>query len=149
MLDKIELQSRYIERGKPTLEGRLLINDKSLLNPDLESYCIDILELLKSIESDGEYFIITCVCGDHSCAGIEKGIVVKRNENTIIWNIDYHLPGIEILEKLEFDLKAYKNNVENGIKNFIDLMLNHENAEIVPVIMGLNKAEIIERVYKL
>jgi hypothetical protein len=148
MSDKIELQPRYIEGGKSTLEGQLLINDILLLDPDLERYSIDILELIKSIESDGEYFIITCVCGDHGCAGIEKGIAIKRVENTIIWNIDYPFQGIEIFGKLVFDFEVYKRNIETGTNKFVNLMLDHDNAKIVPIGMGENKKEIVERVNK-
>ena len=53
--------------------------------PYNEEDIVDTFALLESMESDGEYFIFSCVCGLPECSGWNKGIIVSHQENTIKW----------------------------------------------------------------
>jgi hypothetical protein len=46
---------------------------------------IDIDALLKSLETDGEYYIFSCNCGIPKCSGWINGISVEHKEQTIVW----------------------------------------------------------------
>lgn len=50
-------------------------------------YAVDLNELLRSTESDGEFEILTCWCGVAECAGIEVGVAVGHDSTSVHWKI--------------------------------------------------------------
>ncbi len=84
---KIELKGPF-EQGSAVDEHYLItqaifINGKSLApeNP------IDLIHLSKSCQLSGEFFIVTCGCGDAGCAGIDDGIRVTHLDDRIVWEV--------------------------------------------------------------
>lgn len=50
-----------------------------------EEFCVDLFELAKSCQLDGEFDIFTCSCGVAGCAGIFEGITVTHSPDEITW----------------------------------------------------------------
>lgn len=46
---------------------------------------VDLVELGKSLDQDGEYFIWTCECGVPECGGRHKGVRVRHLEDRVQW----------------------------------------------------------------
>ena len=61
---------------------KILINGEK---PYAENDMIDVDIFLESMNSDGEFFIFSCICGIPECSGWDKGIFVLHNENNITW----------------------------------------------------------------
>lgn len=66
------------------LDFNLTIDDEYIHPP--ESY-IHPLDLVTSVTHGGELYIFTCSCGDPSCLGIDEGIIVSHNSDTIRWKV--------------------------------------------------------------
>jgi hypothetical protein len=103
----------------------ILINDKSLAtdNP------IDLIPLAKSCQLSGEFFIVTCGCGDAGCAGIDEGIRVAHFDDRIVWEvpdpISYRGLSDEavkrasedrLYKKYSFEPEAYLVSVQEGLR---------------------------------
>ncbi len=91
MTQKInELRMRLTFLGA---EGRALeeiLVDNEVIN--ISTLFIDYPNLVKSILTDGELFILTCVCGNAPCTdidseGIEEPIVVSHLGSVVTWEI--------------------------------------------------------------
>ena len=65
--------------SKPHLFVEIEIGDFLLVNYEHDDLAVDVIELAKSLNCDGEYFIVTCACGDAGCAGIQEGISIQRD----------------------------------------------------------------------
>ncbi len=68
---------------------------------------IDINELKKSCNSDGEYYFYTCSCGVHECGGIWEPIVVYSKNNYIYWDMIEPYGG-----RFKFNKEQYINEIE-------------------------------------
>jgi hypothetical protein len=81
--------------------------------PYSESDIVDAAVLLESLESDGEYFIFSCICGVPECGGWATGIKVTHKGNIIEW-IDSNNDKTWYLEKNEIEshLKSIRKEVK-------------------------------------
>ena len=70
---------------------------------------VDLDELLKSLNTEGAYFIFSCICGVPECGGWYKGIKVEHQDNRIKW-LDQDKGGSWSFEKKEMlnDLKSVR-----------------------------------------
>ena len=102
---KIHYNTDIESDGSKYLSVILVVNNKRLV--DIDKYGIDARALNSSIKNNGDYFIITCHCGDHGCAGIEKGIKVKIDTEYVYWDI--YEP---VKHKLKFSIKDVKAEIE-------------------------------------
>ncbi len=48
---------------------------------------VDLTQLRRSAEEDGEFFIFTCECGDAGCAGIDEPVIVTRDAESVHWQL--------------------------------------------------------------
>lgn len=55
--------------------------------PISSGYHIDYFDLVSSAIEEGDYFILTCSCGDAGCAGLFTPIKIQHTPDTIIWHI--------------------------------------------------------------
>ena len=98
---------------------------------DFSYYGICLTELEQSIVKNGEYFIITCWCGVPECAGIEQGIKVYHDQNTIKWTITQPKK-----QQFTFSVNDYKTAITQGIaqikENLAIASQREEKLEIVP-----------------
>lgn len=82
--------------------------------PYNDSDIIDIEELLKSIEQDGEYTIFSCCCGVPACSGWEKGIQVLHSDQSISWtNLNTGKTWRFDKQKIQEDLNNIREEVES------------------------------------
>ncbi len=86
-------------------------------------YAIDFEALSQSAAAPGEYFIITCTCGIHECAGIYDGIEVTHQGNRIIWRIVEPEPE----RRFVFNASKYRIAVERGIVQARSLIESHRS----------------------
>ena len=81
--------------------GCLLYADEELLS---KRYAVDYSALARSARYGGNFFIFTCGCGDHGCAGIDAPIKVVHQGDTLSWHITEPLPE----RHLTFSRAAYR-----------------------------------------
>lgn len=77
----LETSDQPEEYGQQLLVHRLLINGEAPYN----EFPVDLFELAKSAQLDGEFEIATCGCGNAGCAGIDEGIQVEHLPDATIW----------------------------------------------------------------
>lgn len=82
--DQFELRIELTNSaGQNLIKQSVFINRNNIApeNP------IDLRQLAKSCQLSGEFFIVTCGCGEAGCAGIDDGIRVTHFDDRIIWEI--------------------------------------------------------------
>ena len=52
-----------------------------------QEYAIDFIELARTGIADGEYFFLTCGCGEPGCAGLFEPIKVTSDAEKIHWHV--------------------------------------------------------------
>jgi hypothetical protein len=107
--------------AKPYLRVEVEIDDYFPINYSRDGLGVDLVELAKTLDTDGEFFIITCSCGDPGCAGITEGVHVTRDKHILRWVIPDHGKGAEPEKHFTFDVEAYRTTVKQGIVQFMQL----------------------------
>jgi hypothetical protein len=54
-------------------------------HPYVGEYIVDETALLKRLECDGNYFILSCSCGLPECSGWKKGIEESYHDSVVKW----------------------------------------------------------------
>ena len=73
------------EPGEPdSLEAELVVGSVPL--PAFDHGPLDLVELQRSIERDGTYFIWTCSCGEPGCGGRFDGVEVRHEGELVRWH---------------------------------------------------------------
>jgi hypothetical protein len=89
--------------GDPELLVIAKINQLLLVDFAYYGLTTSLPELARSSQKPGEFFIITCHCGDPGCAGIRQGIEVTHAKNQVVWRYQPLWPDPatqpELLEK--------------------------------------------------
>ena len=101
---------------------------------DFGECAIDLHQFQRSVEKEGEYFILTCWCGDPGCANIKHGINVQHALNKVQWRAT--IAGKA--QAFEFDKEAYtavQKNLQLQAKELLDhlKMSNDGELTIVPI----------------
>lgn len=126
---RIELRGPYKEYSdEPAtylITQAVYINGENLA-PDNP---IDLAQLCKSCQLSGEFFIVTCSCGDVRCTGIDDGIRVSHFDGRIVWEVPTPLSYMEMTEeevdaatknrkyrKFTFHPAAYFSAVQEGLR---------------------------------
>ena len=60
-------------------------------------YAIDRDELRRSVGSTGDFWILTCWCGDPGCAGIEQAVKVVQEADVVHWYIEEPPPARHLI----------------------------------------------------
>ena len=105
MINKLQLNLTF--DGK-LIDEELMI-DGELINTE---NCVDLSELVNSIFDSGEFFILTCDCGEAGCTGLHKGILVKHVQHTICWTMIVH----DNQKEFVFDRQQYKQTIQQFFK---------------------------------
>ncbi|HEX8220722.1 MAG TPA: hypothetical protein VF914_16135 [Chloroflexia bacterium] len=98
------------------LVAEVLVNGAPLA--DFSYFATDLHSLLASTKDSGEFFIITCWCGHPGCAGLRRGIEVRREPKVVYWRVLQ--PGPE--RRFVFEREAYDeaiNNVARDCKRWL------------------------------
>lgn len=139
-MDEISVTTKIIKNvGDPKPRPRLCvaveIGDLPLVNYEQDLLAIDLTELAKSLDGDGEYFVITCACGDAGCAGINEGIQVSHAHNTVRWRVHPWGNGQELEKVFTFQAEAYRAAVKHGLRQFLELYENNPDIETTPYLL--------------
>jgi hypothetical protein len=86
------------------VDGQLLV--------DFENYAADLAALIRSVESNGEFFIITCWCGISECAGIKLGVKVRHENRVTYWQVQQPEPKRIFV----FEHAAYEQAIRAVVK---------------------------------
>lgn len=73
----------YVHDGVDFMVVSLSVNSEPLA--DFSYYAVDLEELVRSQSEDGEVFLLTCWCGQPSCAGIYRGVQVWHEAAEVHW----------------------------------------------------------------
>ena len=103
----------------------ILENGKEI--EDFEYFATDLAEFYKSLKDEGQYFVLTCWCGDPPCAGINIPINVKYKNEKIIWEVkepfnriiefdrSQAIEGLKIFKSKMYELKRKSNFTKEEI----------------------------------
>ncbi|MBN1318987.1 MAG: hypothetical protein JXA42_26125 [Anaerolineales bacterium] len=81
---------------------------------DFDYYATDYGQLLKSIDQDGEFYILTCWCGFPGCAGIKRGIEVRHEGDVVYWRVLNPRPERRFVFRREAYQQAIRCAIEQG-----------------------------------
>ncbi len=81
---------------------------------DFQWFATDFGALKESSERDGFFYILTCWCGEHECAGLKKHITVIHEADHIIWKIFEPQPEREFVFDKQQLLAAMENLIIQG-----------------------------------
>ena len=87
----------------------------------------NMVVLEKSINQNGDFFIVTCWCGIAECAGIRYGIKVSHSTSNIHWVVR----GFGDPQTYYFDQTQYKKAIKNGIRQ-LQYMMKDKSLRVVP-----------------
>jgi len=143
------------EQGRDERFWRVIVRVDDIPLVDFAYYelAADLRELEKSAEGDGEFFILTCSCGEPRCAGIRQGIQVSHQRDRVTWVYRRPLPdprtqpelvkqtpsrrpewvvrGIELPTKtFVFDRTEYIAGIKQAIKRGTQLLRRQGSSEI-------------------
>jgi hypothetical protein len=121
--------------GKPFLFTIVEINGWPLVDFEHDDLGIDLVELVKTIDNDGEYYVITCTCGDAGCAGITKGIHVINKHGTFQWLIHNSSKDVEVDRNFTFNAEEYIAAIEHGLIQFLKLKEENPNIGTSPYLL--------------
>ncbi len=133
-INQIEMLARCSTiSSEPTeyLWIEMLVDDRVIV--DFKYYAVDLDELLRSIHSNGEFFILTCWCGVPECAGIEKGVQVNHENDFIFWKLNEPKQF-----SFTFEHRQYETEVRKVMKQSKRLLADTKHTgskspEIVPM----------------
>jgi len=122
------------------LKSSLEINGR----PFHSEFVLDVSELAKSCQSSGEFFILTCSCGESGCAGIFDGIQIEHLTEAVVWrfneslkdNLDLSDEEWEALKQpieLRFDPDDYLSTIIAGIKEIKVLVVSSDQPVDLPI----------------
>jgi hypothetical protein len=148
MKDKIHIKPHIIKSGVTDIWINIYINGKLLVDNEVSGLAIDPIVLLKTIKEGGEYFIITCACGNSECAGINKGILVSHENNGVLWKIEEY-NKTNITGQYYFELEPYKENILTGITEFLALYEQNRDAQISPFTMEKSQNKLFKIIKEL
>jgi hypothetical protein len=131
--DRIELKVTLREpsEGRDFSQSYHLITQAVLINGEniAPENPIDLRDLAKSCQLSGEFFIVTCQCGNADCAGIDDGIRVEHRPDRITWEIPDPLSFRNLTDeekkkhysnrtyrRFSFDPAAYLAAVQEGLR---------------------------------
>jgi len=116
-----------------------IVSTISVDGADLSNgFTMDWEALAESCRKPGEYFILTCSCGDNGCAGIDRGIIVLHQKETVKWLVpdpmDQDSSGISDIftysEKI-FDMKDYRSKIHDAMCELRTLALETKPAPVL------------------
>lgn len=130
---ELKLKARHFDNDPL---GYLVVEAKVDSQPlaNFDECAIDLHQFQRSLERDGEYFIVTCWCGDPSCANIQKGISVHHDPETVSW--ETVISGkTQTFEFDKADYTAAQQNLRSQAQELLSYlkMANDGELTIVPI----------------
>ena len=113
---------------RPYLLSDLLIDGEPIATLEHDGLVIDLVELAKAAERSGEFFIITCVCGEPGCVGIYEGIEATHHSDEVRWLVRGFGPD----RVYTFGKEAYATSIKQGLDEFLQFLLDNPSIEPLP-----------------
>lgn len=117
----LTINSSVESYGDPDREDFVVskvVIDENTFEPDLT---LDWRELFLSLRFSGEFFPLTCSCGEPGCAGVWEGIRIVHSPGMVVWdvNVPYsepydaaeHEPSVM---RLQFRRDQYFSSIISG-----------------------------------
>jgi hypothetical protein len=117
------------ENVDESIVAEVFVNDRRLVPPDLAT---DLTEVAATLDGAGEYFIVTCLCGDAGCAGIQTGISVTMNTQGIGWVVQDWGGRDRPIEEYRFDPAQYRGEIQRALQAFLELMASRGDLDTTP-----------------
>lgn len=127
LLVQTEVSTREGSSGQK-LRTEILVDNEPLVDFARYWLAVDLHQLALSLGGDGEYYVITCVCGAAGCAGIWRGIEVHHDAGRVHWTVR----GLEPVRTFVFDGRAYLEAIEEGLRHFEQLRVQHQRLDVIP-----------------
>jgi len=93
----------------------LMVDDREIN----EDFALDMRELVNSCRADGEYFILTCGCGEAGCAGVFEGIAVSHQNGEVVWVVPDPIKSTTSAKsdyvEYRFDRCSYIDAIRKGV----------------------------------
>jgi hypothetical protein len=93
---------------------------------------VDMAALAATLNGAGEYFVVTCECGDAGCAGIQRGVQVTESASEVSWVIQdwgrRERPEVEY----RFDATQYRTEIQRALREFLKLMAGRNDLDTTP-----------------
>jgi hypothetical protein len=112
----------------PCLRTHLIVDNQPVVALVRHTLGISFHDLLASAKASGEYFIITCACGDAGCAGISEGVRVTHHPTNVQWVVRNHGPT----KVYYFAREQYQAAIQQGFAQFTRMLKQHPQLEVVP-----------------
>jgi len=130
-MNRLEVQSRV----DPSLNGvvtELLVDGQLLSDFKKDSLSVDLSALKTATEQSGDFYIVTCICGYPSCAGIKQGIRIDHIGGCVYWVGRI----LDETQTFTFGLEEFRIAVKHGIEQ-LKRLLERYDLEVAPEIMEL------------
>lgn len=124
MLDELKISCRLDE---DVVEISLEINNVKVY----KDIPVNLFELAKSCQLEGEFYFFTCVCGEPQCAGIYSGAEVKQLPEAVVWNLD--IDGTK--QQFRFDPTLYQSTIDQVICQVKSLHINELGLIHLPILV--------------
>jgi len=114
------------DEGEMALLFEVMVDDVPLL--DYDEYAVDLQQLSESlVGTDGEYFIVTCSCGDAACAGIMQGVNILHQGGNIHWQMCEPKNA-----EFTFDAKQCANELNKSCEDGLGIASENQQLVISP-----------------
>jgi hypothetical protein len=126
-MNKLELQlaaHSVANDGKLYLVVDINVDGVAIVNFD--SYATNLNEFERSITESGNFYIVTCWCGDALCAGIEKPVHVHHEHEFVRWQMPSPKPLRHFVFERANYLSALPNLIAQGEQLIDDLLRSVE-----------------------
>ena len=86
-MNKLEFSYSYLD--KPLQDGYVSRNISYKCTIDGQPFYtyLDFSSFVDSTKSEGEFFLVTCSCGEPGCAGIFDGVLITHEGELIRWKV--------------------------------------------------------------
>jgi hypothetical protein len=101
------------------VDGNLIVNFKQ------RGTTLSLPNLIASQSLDGEWYILTCTCGELWCHGINQSIFVRHENQSVYWTVN-----TDPILIYRFDYLKYCNAIQVGINHIRELLLEEPNIEM-------------------
>jgi hypothetical protein len=79
---------------------------------DFQHLCVDLPALHRSLQAPGDYFLLTCWCGEPACAGLHRPVAVRHTPGGITWRMSEP----QVRQTLCFDPQACAEVWAQGVR---------------------------------
>jgi hypothetical protein len=111
-MNQLTLRLKPYGTDEPTAYLVVEVSVDGTVLADFDYYATDLAAIIQSSKQAGEYFILTCWCGNAGCAGLRHGIRVHHEHGNIFWQLVEPAPK----RRFVFEHNAYEQAIRECIR---------------------------------